>query len=246
MPKLRVFAGPNGSGKSTIKVQLDEVLHIHIYVNADELEAQAKVSGFIDLEPFGIQTTFPQLLEFHTTSRLLIKEGLVEEAMKLGLVGSKVDYRNVAVNSYFASVISDFIRQRLIEQGASFTFETVMSHDSKVEIMRQAQALGYRTYLYFVSTEDPEINVDRVRIRVEEGGHMVAPDKVRSRYYNSLSLLPAAVACSNRAYIFDNSGDVSVLLAEITDGTQLEFKTEEVPEWLFTAYVDKVTGLAEN
>lgn len=55
--------------------------------------------------------------------------------------------------------------------------------------MRQAQALGYRTYLYFVSTEDPEINVDRVRIRVEEGGHMVAPDKVRSRYFNSLSLL---------------------------------------------------------
>lgn len=87
MPKLRVFAGPNGSGKSTIKAQLDEVLHIHTYVNADELEAQARASGFIDLEPFGIRATFPQLLEFHTTSHLLVKEGLVEEASKLGLEG---------------------------------------------------------------------------------------------------------------------------------------------------------------
>jgi len=246
VPKLRVFAGPNGSGKSTIKAQLDDILHIQIYVNADELEVQAKASGFIDFEPFGIQANFPELLEFHTTSRLMIDQGLIEEARKLKMEGSKVDYRNVEINSYFASVISDFIRRRLIEQEASFTFETVMSHVSKIEIMRQAQALGYRTYLYFVSTEDPEINVDRVRIRVEDDGHNVAPDKVRTRYVNSLNLLPEAVACSDRAYIFDNSGDVAVLLAEITDGTQLEYKAGEIPDWFFTAYVDKVTGLAQD
>lgn len=235
-----MFAGPNGSGKSTIKDQLEGLLRIRLYVNADELEAQAKATGFIDLVPFGIDPTPPQIAELHANHPLLIKKKLTEEAALLRVDGKKVDYRSVQVDSYFAAVIADFIRQQLLDRGESFAFETVMSHPSKVEILRQAQALGYRTYLYFVSTEDPEINIDRVRIRVEGGGHKVVPDTVRARYAKSLELLPGAVACSNRAYIFDNSGASSVELAEITDGTKLEYRTDEIPDWFFEAYVDKV------
>lgn len=241
VPRLRVFAGPNGSGKSTIKGDLDPAL-IKTYVNADELEKEAKATGFIDLSIFGIEITLAELLSFHAEHYLLIKKGLTEQAEKLGLLGSKVDYQNVQIDSYFASVIADLIRQRLLDNGVSFTFETVMSHSSKVDFMREAQARGYRTYLYFVSTENPDINVDRVNIRVQEGGHPVEPAKVRERYVKSLNLLPEAVAASNRAYIFDNSGDRSVLLAEITDGTQLEYRTEEVSDWFFESYVDQVDG----
>lgn len=239
MPRLRVFAGPNGSGKSTIKGDIDPVL-IKTYVNADELEKEAKTTGFIDLDVFDVATTLPELLAFHAEHYLIKNKGLNDQVEKIGLQGSKVDYRNVNVNSYFASVISDFLRQHLLLKGVSFTFETVMSHRSKIEFMREAQAHGYRTYLYFVSTEDPEINVDRVEIRVREGGHPVAPDKVRERYIKSLALLPEAVAASNRAYIFDNSGDSAVFLAEITDGTRLEYRAEEIPDWFFEFYVDKV------
>lgn len=235
-----MFAGPNGSGKSTIKADLTELLHINVFVNADELEAQAKATGFIDLATFGLSTTLPQLQDFHLNSSLLIKEGRVTEAEKIRLEGTRIDYRKIRVDSYFASVIADFIRQRLLDKGVSFTFETVMSHGSKLENLRQAQAAGYRTYLYFVSTENPDINIDRVRIRVEEGGHPVHPDKIRSRYERSLELLPEAIACCNRAFIFDNSKD-SVLLAEVMDGTALDFRTEDVPEWFFRAYVDRVT-----
>ena len=117
MPRLRVFAGPNGSGKSTIKSRISPAL-IKTYVNADDLEKEAKATGFIDLN----------------------------------LTDAKVDYRNVSMNSYFASVITDFIRQRLLDKRQSFTFETVMSHPSKVAFLKEAQALGYRTHLYFVST----------------------------------------------------------------------------------------------
>ncbi|MGX0958554.1 putative ABC-type ATPase [Pseudomonas viridiflava] len=244
VPRLRVFAGPNGSGKSTIKDELSAEL-IKIYVNADELEKEAKATGFIDLAIFGIEVTLPDLLAFHASHHLLIKKNLVEPASHLGLEGLKVDYRQVAVNSYFASVISDLIRQLLIDKSVSFTFETVMSHPSKVEIMREARHRGYRTYLYFVSTENPEINVDRVAIRVREGGHPVAPLTVRDRYIRSLGLLSEAVAASDRAFVFDNSGDSAVLLAEITDGNLLEYRAEDIPDWFFEAYVDKVDGQQE-
>jgi predicted ABC-type ATPase len=55
VPRLRVFAGPNGSGKSTIKDRINPDL-IKAYVNADELEKEAKVTGFIDLAAFAIDT----------------------------------------------------------------------------------------------------------------------------------------------------------------------------------------------
>ena len=64
MPRLRVFAGPNGSGKSTIKETLSPAL-IKTYVNADELEKEAKTTGFVDLSAFGLNPALSELLAFH-------------------------------------------------------------------------------------------------------------------------------------------------------------------------------------
>jgi predicted ABC-type ATPase len=106
-----------------------------------------------------------------------------------------------------ASAIAEFFRQRLLEARTSFTLETVMSHPGKVALLAQAQQLDYRTYLYFIATDDPAINISRVRSRVERGGHPVPEDKIVKRYHASLGLLMDAIRNSNRAYIFDNSGE---------------------------------------
>jgi predicted ABC-type ATPase len=43
-----------------------------------------------------------------------------------------------------------------------------MSHPSKLDFIKKAKNLGYKTYLYFVSLENPEMNVDRVDARVKQ------------------------------------------------------------------------------
>jgi len=43
----------------------------------------------------------------------------------------------------------------------------------------------------------------------------------------------------NRAYIFDNSGSERVWVAEVTDGVEIEMKTDEMPAWFKTALWDK-------
>jgi predicted ABC-type ATPase len=137
-----------------------------------------------------------------------------------------------------ASLTADFIRTRLLRQTASFTFETVMSHSGKVELLRTAQSLGYRTYLYYIATEDVEINLARVRSRVRDGGHDVPAAKIEERYRRSLKLLTPAIRATNRAYIFDNSkdGTDSILIAEITDGERVLIKHDPLPAW-FTEHV---------
>jgi predicted ABC-type ATPase len=110
-------------------------------------------------------------------------------------------------------------------------------------LLAQAQAAGYRTYLYFVATDDPAINISRVRNRVKLGGHAVPEGLIVKRYYKSLGLLMEAIRCTNRAYIFDNSGDNAdrshTWLAEITDGRNLELKTDLIPAWFRRAVLDQ-------
>lgn len=241
VPRLRVFAGPNGSGKSTMKSAIPSHL-IGIYVNPDEIEKAAKESGRLEFSDFQLVAESDEVLGFIREHRLVRSAGLAEEAAKIGFSSNGLNFQTVAMNSYFASVLSDFIRNKLLEGQLSFTFETVMSSDDKIAFMLKARESGYRTYLYFVATEDPDININRVKNRVAAGGHPVPTEKIVQRYGRCLNLLPAAIAASNRAYIFDNSGADLVLLAEVTDGTDLEFKVDEVPDWFMDAYVEKVSN----
>jgi len=238
-----MFAGPNGSGKSTLKSYLPPPL-LGVYLNPDDIEQEIIHLGFLDVLAFGVTTTASEVISFFTGSSFLASAGFSDAARNLGFADGRLDFARVEVNSYFASVAGDFLRQKLLAQRDTFTFETVMSHPSKVDLLAQAQAASYRTYLYFVATDDPDINISRVRNRVKLGGHPVPENRIAQRYYRSLDLLTDAIRHTNRAYIFDNSGDNATgrhtWLAEITDGSLLELKTDTMPAWFKRAVLDKI------
>jgi len=245
IPRMRMFAGPNGSGKSTIKGVIEPEL-LGVYINPDEIEKEIANFGFLDLSWYGVMTTADEVLPFFQESSFLEKAGLSDEAAELRFNDDKLSFFAVSVNSYFASVAADFIRQKLLEAGVSFTFETVMSHPDKVAILEKAQQRGFRTYLYYVATEDPEINISRVENRVEAGGHPVPREKIIERYYRSLELLADAVQFTDRAYIFDNSFHEKVWIAEITGGNDLEIKSDTMPHWFQLAIWNKFAANPEE
>ena len=238
-----MFAGPNGSGKSVLKSYLPESL-LGVYLNPDEIEANITKRGCVDLQSFGMQTTEEEVLSAFTGSQLLHGKSFSKAAESLSFAEGCLFFPPGVINSYFASVLVDFIRGKLLQAGLTFTFETVMSHPSKVDLLAKAQQAGYRTYLYYVATDAPEINVSRVANRVALKGHDVPSEKIITRYYKSLELLIEAVRHTNRAYIFDNSSnnadDTHTWLAEITDGRMLELKTNQVPAWFKNAVLDKI------
>lgn len=241
-PRLRMFAGPNGSGKSTIKAAVEAAIGpelLGVYINPDEIEKDIRSSNILDLAAYGVESTSAEVLGFFMQSSFLAKVGLTDETARLCFDDGKLNFASVPVNSYFASVAADFIRHKLLETGVTFTFETVMSSPDKIDFLKKAQEHGFRTYLYYVATEDPDINISRVESRVAEGGHPVPNDKIVERYFRSLDLLADAVQYSNRAYIFDNSSDKKVWVAEVTDNTILALKTDNMPFWFKTALWDK-------
>lgn len=111
--------------------------------------------------------------------------------------------------------------------------------DGWILITSRAKSAGFRNYLYFVATEDPAINVSRVKIRVKEGGHNVPIEKIRSRYYRSLDNLVSAMRQTSRAYVYDNSGAEATLIAEVAGGREIEIKNSNVPVWFKKYVLDK-------
>ena len=245
IPRMRMFAGPNGSGKSTIKGVIEPEL-LGVYINPDDIEKEICRFDFLDLAAYGVETTAEEVLPFFQQSPFLEAAGLADEAGELRFSDGKLSFFSVAVNSYFASVAADFIRQKLLATRVTFTFETVMSHPDKIELLHKAQQNGFRTYLYYVATEDPVINISRVENRVNSGGHSVPRDKIIERYHRSLGLLADAVQHTDRAYVFDNSSHEKVWVAEITGGNDLEMKTDTMPYWFKLALWDKFVPPEEH
>jgi predicted ABC-type ATPase len=99
------------------------------------------------------------------------------------------------------------LREYCLTEKQDFTFETVLSTDRNLALLRRAKKAGYQIKCIFVLTASAEINVFRVNSRVQEGGHDVPADKIRSRYAKSLAQIPELTELCDTLTIIDNSSD---------------------------------------
>lgn len=61
-------------------------------------------------------------------------------------------------------------------------FETTLASRSCAPWIRGLKASGYDFHLFFISLPAPEIAIDRVRSRVQSGGHSVPDETIRRRF----------------------------------------------------------------
>lgn len=134
---------------------------------------------------------------------------------------------DVSGHAYEAAKLADEERSRLIDERESFVFETVFSHESKVELLRCAAERGYIITLHIVMIPE-DLAIARVQNRVENGGHGVPEDKIRARFHRLWKLLAQAVLLVDEAVLYDNSKADTPLreLARFRDGYLLN-----PPQW---------------
>lgn len=104
-----------------------------------------------------------------------------------------------------AAILAEQMRENALAQKISFTFETVLSTDRNLKLLRRAKENGFFIRCVYVLTNDAETNVQRVQSRAENGGHSVPEDKIRSRYVKALALVPELVEVCDVMHIYDNS-----------------------------------------
>jgi predicted ABC-type ATPase len=123
------------------------------------------------------------------------------------------------------------IRENCLSRMISMAFETVFSTYEKLEFVQRAKAKGFFIRLFFVCTNDPSINAQRVAQRVMEGGHDVPIPKIINRYYRSIGNCVKALPYLDRVYFYDNTETDAdpQLLFRMNDGKIAKIYTELVP-----------------
>lgn len=101
-------------------------------------------------------------------------------------------------------IIKD-LKYEFVSNRESFIIESVGSHPSHNEFLQYAKKESFSIATFFVTTDTPDINVERVANRVKDGGHDVPRDKIYSRYYKSMDRLIDYISVSDCILVVDNS-----------------------------------------
>lgn len=138
------------------------------------------------------------------------------------------------LDPYQAAAVADVVRRELITLRASFVFETVFSdpEGEKVRFLQEAVQQGYRVTLCFIGLGDADLSLNRVALRVTQGGHDVPDQKLLNRYPRSLANLARAIITLPEVRVYDNSDLRQPYrhLGSFQVGQQ-SFLAEALPEW---------------
>lgn len=142
--------------------------------------------------------------------------------------------------------LADARREALMTANQSFITESTFSHRSKLELLRQAQALGYRVFVYHVNVQSPTLSVLRVAHRVLQGGHPVPEDKIRGRYERNQQLIRQAIMRADIGYVFDNSmaAQPCRLALEFRAGLIVTLHSRPVP-WMQSLYAHEIEAFTK-
>lgn len=109
----------------------------------------------------------------------------------------------------------------LLAAKVSFSIETTLATRSYTRLIKRAQSAGYKVSLIYFWLNSPELAVNRVLQRVNEGGHNVPMDVIYRRYRAGINnLFQIYMPRVNFWLLVDNSFLPRVIVAEGNQHTE--------------------------
>lgn len=103
----------------------------------------------------------------------------------------------------------------LLQSGIDFAFETTLATRSYVNTVKEAKEKGYFVTILYFWLNSPELAVERVKIRVQEGGHDIPEEIIRRRYDLGISnLFKLYIPIADYWMFINNSGTPFEIIAE--------------------------------
>lgn len=104
-----------------------------------------------------------------------------------------------------AAKIAINLRNNCFQCGKSFNEETTLTGKTILKNIDKAKEQGYELQLFYVGLNSSDIAKERVKNRVEKGGHNIENDVIEKRYYESLKNLKKIISKFDKVYLYDNS-----------------------------------------
>lgn len=115
------------------------------------------------------------------------------------------------------------------EKGITFNQETTLCGKSVIKNILKAKELGYSIELHYIGVESVEIAKERVKHRVEQGGHGIPPNDIEKRYVETFKQLNSILKDCNLIAFYDNTTEFRRFA--ICKNGKLVRISHKVPRW---------------
>ena len=118
----------------------------------------------------------------------------------------KTTFYDAHLKEAFPTLIPPISHQReaALREQRSFAVEDLVVD---TELLESARDAGYATKVVFISTEDPNLNVGRILVRMSRGGQSVPLNTIPESYKQSMKSLPEARKHADDVLVYDNTPD---------------------------------------
>ncbi len=103
-------------------------------------------------------------------------------------IAKELDSKNITKYKIKAGKIFFSELKENFETDKSFIIETTLSGKYLIEYIKKAKEMGFNISLIYLFLENPDININRVKNRVLNGGHHIPQDDIIRRYYRSKNM----------------------------------------------------------
>jgi len=102
-----------------------------------------------------------------------------------------------------------------IEKGVDFSFETTLAGRSYINLLKKLRQKGWQIVLFFLWIPDADFSKDRVRQRVQDGGHDIPDEAIYRRYPRIMyNLVNIYFPLCDKVSCYDNSNPEPELVFE--------------------------------
>lgn len=118
-----------------------------------------------------------------------------------------------------------------IERHRDFSIETTLSGNYAIRLMKQAKQHGFEISMFYVGLGDPKLNIERVAIRVRNGGHHIPTSDIMHRHQSSIQNLLLHLDIIDVFTVIDNSTIGGEVVLQIECGN-MKYKSAILPKWV--------------
>lgn len=157
------------------------------------------------------------------------------KSLVVNALSSNVLYQNYSYYSYLdyiKPVVGDE-ENGFIEDAEDVLVETILTATNQREYIAELKNAGCKITMYYVGTESPMININRIARKAILKEKECDIDKVYSRFFKSLAGAISLIDHINDLYLLDNSedGEAPVIVGHFHDGKLMSGLNENAPDW---------------
>lgn len=117
-----------------------------------------------------------------------------------------------------------------LKEGKDFSIETTLAGKNALNQITKAKEYGYEVTMFYIALNNVSKNIERVAMRVRNGGHHISTNDILRRDETSFKHLYEHASIVDNLILIDNSKDDGEIILEINDG-KITFEVNQLPDW---------------